>query len=75
MPYFNQGLNYIIDCYATNSNSAIAANSFFRSWLGAGFPMFAIPMVRTSNKPIPPCHMRTATKSNSNVMTSFIIWA
>jgi hypothetical protein len=27
------------------ANSAIAANSVFRSWLGAGFPMFASPMV------------------------------
>ncbi|KAJ5283453.1 hypothetical protein N7505_001433 [Penicillium chrysogenum] len=42
---FLQGLNYIIDVYAMNSNSAIAANSFFRSWLGAGFPMFATAMV------------------------------
>ncbi|RAH73977.1 MFS transporter [Aspergillus aculeatinus CBS 121060] len=41
---FMQGLNYIIDCYGVNSNSAIAANCFFRSGLGAGFPMFALPM-------------------------------
>jgi DHA1 family multidrug resistance protein-like MFS transporter len=27
--------------YKANANSAIAANTFFRSWLGAGFPMFA----------------------------------
>ncbi|KAH0289053.1 MFS general substrate transporter, partial [Aureobasidium sp. EXF-3399] len=38
---FLQGLNYIIDVYKANANSAIAANTFFRSWLGAGFPMFA----------------------------------
>ncbi|KAJ5312978.1 hypothetical protein PENANT_c018G03255 [Penicillium antarcticum] len=44
---FLQGLNYIIDVYAMNSNSAIAANSFFRSWLGAGFPMFATAMFHT----------------------------
>jgi len=42
---FLQGLNYIIDVYAVNANSAIAANTFFRSWLGAGFPMFATAMV------------------------------
>lgn len=41
-----QGLNYIIDVYSINANSAIAANSLFRSWLGAGFPLFATPMVR-----------------------------
>lgn len=39
-----QGLNYIIDCYLINANSAIAANTFFRSWLGAGFPLFATGM-------------------------------
>ena len=42
---FLQGLNYIIDVYRQNSNSAIAGNTFFRSWLGAGFPMFATGMV------------------------------
>lgn len=40
-----QGLNYIVDVYPMYANSAIAANSFFRSWLGAGFPMFASAMV------------------------------
>ncbi|KAJ5844622.1 uncharacterized protein N7525_002363 [Penicillium rubens] len=41
---FLQGLNYIIDVYPMYANSAIAANCFFRSWLGAGFPMFATAM-------------------------------
>ncbi|KAF4772220.1 hypothetical protein N7455_009060 [Penicillium solitum] len=41
---FLQGLNYIVDVYPTYANSAMAANSFFRSWLGAGFPMFASAM-------------------------------
>ncbi|KAI9684258.1 MAG: hypothetical protein M1822_005731 [Bathelium mastoideum] len=36
---FLQGLNYIIDVYLMNANSAIAGNTFVRSWLGAGFPM------------------------------------
>lgn len=36
---FLQGLNYIIDVYKMNANSAISANTFFRSWVGAGFPM------------------------------------
>lgn len=34
----------ILDVYKWNANSAIAANTFFRSWVGAGFPMFAVPM-------------------------------
>ncbi|GAB7360116.1 hypothetical protein MBLNU230_g7879t1 [Neophaeotheca triangularis] len=38
---FLQGLNYLIDVYKMNANSAIAANTFFRSWMGGGFPMFA----------------------------------
>ncbi|KAJ5729710.1 uncharacterized protein N7483_004218 [Penicillium malachiteum] len=42
---FLQGLNYIIDVYTVHANSAIAANTFFRSWLGAGFPIFANAMV------------------------------
>ena len=41
---FVQGLNYIIDVYKMNANSAIAANSLFRSFLGAGFPLFATAM-------------------------------
>ncbi|WPH03095.1 putative mfs multidrug protein [Acrodontium crateriforme] len=41
---FLQGLNYIIDCYLWQANSAIAANTFVRSWVGAGFPMFASAM-------------------------------
>ncbi|XRM45045.1 hypothetical protein ABZX51_008147 [Aspergillus tubingensis] len=48
---FMQGLNYIIDCYNINANSAIAANCFFRSGLGAGFPMFAIPMFHNLGVP------------------------
>jgi DHA1 family multidrug resistance protein-like MFS transporter len=41
---FLQGLNYIIDVYTVNANSAISANTFVRSLLGAGFPMFASGM-------------------------------
>jgi DHA1 family multidrug resistance protein-like MFS transporter len=41
---FLQGLNYIIDVYTINANSAISANTFVRSLLGAGFPMFAAGM-------------------------------
>lgn len=48
---FLQGLNYIIDVYMMNANSAIAANTFFRSWLGAGFPMFATYMFQRLGVP------------------------
>lgn len=41
---FWQGMNYIIDCYAFYSNSAIAVNTFIRSIAGAGFPLFAPAM-------------------------------
>lgn len=41
---FLQGLNYIIDVYLMNANSAIAANTLFRSCVGAGFPLFATAM-------------------------------
>ncbi|PYH75534.1 MFS general substrate transporter [Aspergillus uvarum CBS 121591] len=41
---FLQGLNYIIDVYEMNANSAITANTLFISCLGAGFPMFATAM-------------------------------
>lgn len=35
------GLNYLVDVYKHNSNSAIAANTFIRCSFGAAFPMFA----------------------------------
>ncbi|KAJ6111350.1 bicyclomycin resistance protein [Penicillium sp. IBT 18751x] len=41
---FFQGLNYIIDNYLMNANSATAANGLLRSAFGAGFPLFAAPM-------------------------------
>jgi hypothetical protein len=41
---FLQGLNYIIDVYMMNANSALAANTFARSLMGAGFPLFATAM-------------------------------
>lgn len=44
MMIFLQGLNYLIDVYLMNANSAIAANTFVRSWIGAGFVMFATGM-------------------------------
>ncbi|KAL1621507.1 hypothetical protein SLS54_005528 [Diplodia seriata] len=44
---FLQGLNYIIDVYMMNANSAIAANTFLRSLAGAGFPLFAVAMYHT----------------------------
>lgn len=44
MLIFLQGLNYIIDVYKVNANSAIAGNTMVRSLLGAGFPLFATGM-------------------------------
>lgn len=44
MVIFLQGLNYIVDCYTLNANSGISANTFVRSWLGGGFPLFATGM-------------------------------
>ncbi len=41
---FIQGLSYIVDVYMMHANSAIAANTFFRSLAGAGFPLFANAM-------------------------------
>lgn len=35
------GLNYIVDVYQKNANSAIAANTFVRALFGAVFPLFA----------------------------------
>ncbi|KAJ6038479.1 uncharacterized protein N7446_005284 [Penicillium canescens] len=45
------GLNYIIDVSPTYANSAIAANSFFWSWLGAGLPIFALRMLKILGAP------------------------
>ena len=38
---FLQVRNYLIDAYLMHANSAIAANTFMRSFFGAAFPMFA----------------------------------
>lgn len=39
-----QGLNYIVDAYRVRANSAIAASTFMRASMAAGFPLFATPM-------------------------------
>jgi multidrug resistance protein len=39
---FLQVINYLIDAYLMYANSAIAANTFMRSFFGAGFPLFAV---------------------------------
>ncbi|KAF2836718.1 MFS general substrate transporter [Patellaria atrata CBS 101060] len=44
---FLQGLNYIIDVYLMHANSAIAGNTFVRSFVAAGFPLFATAMYHT----------------------------
>lgn len=37
----------LIDVYLMYANSALAANTFLRSLFGAGFPLFAVQMVRS----------------------------
>ncbi|KAG0652924.1 Citrinin biosynthesis cluster MFS transporter mrr1, partial [Hyphodiscus hymeniophilus] len=44
MLIFMQGLNYIVDAYRIRANSAVAASTFMRATMAAGFPMFAVPM-------------------------------
>lgn len=39
-----QGLNYIVDCYGINANSAVASITFMRSLFASGFPIFAKSM-------------------------------
>ena len=41
---FVQCFNYIIDVYLVVANSAIAGNTFIRSFFGAGFPLFGPAM-------------------------------
>jgi DHA1 family multidrug resistance protein-like MFS transporter len=44
MTIFLQALNYLIDAYLMVAASSIAANTFLRSFFGAGFPLFATQM-------------------------------
>ena len=44
MTIFLQALNYLIDAYLMVAASAIAANTFLRSFFGAAFPLFATAM-------------------------------
>lgn len=41
---FMSGIQYLVDVYLLNANSAIAINTFLRSLVAAGFPMFATYM-------------------------------
>ncbi|KAF2684287.1 MFS general substrate transporter [Lentithecium fluviatile CBS 122367] len=41
---FWQGMSYLIDCYGFYANSAIAINTFIRSFFGAFFPLFTHAM-------------------------------
>lgn len=45
------GLNYIVDVYKANANSAIAANTAVRALFGAVFPLFAESMYRRLGVP------------------------
>lgn len=48
---FWQGLSYLIDCYGFYSNSAIAVNTFIRSFAGAFFPLFTHAMYHNLGVP------------------------
>lgn len=41
---FQSGIAYIIDLYLSSAASALAANTFVRSFVAAGFPLFAPAM-------------------------------
>ena len=41
-----QALNYLIDAYLAVAASAMAANTFLRSFFGAGFRKFHLPQAR-----------------------------
>jgi hypothetical protein len=51
MLIFMPGLNYIVDCYRVRANSAIAASTFLRGTLAAGFPMFGVQMFHKMTVP------------------------
>ncbi|KAH9844886.1 MFS general transporter [Teratosphaeria destructans] len=40
-------LQYLVDVYVTNANSALSANTIVRSFIGGGFPLLAGPMYKT----------------------------
>ena len=46
-----QGMNYVVDCYTLNANSALAAMTFVRCCFGAGFPLFASAMFHNLGVP------------------------
>ncbi|KAF2824152.1 citrinin biosynthesis transporter CtnC [Ophiobolus disseminans] len=48
---FWQGMSYLIDCYGFYSNSAIAVNTFIRSFFGAFFPLFTHVMYHNLGVP------------------------
>ena len=43
---FQQCINFLIDTYRLYAASAVSANTLLRSFMAAGFPMFARPMFR-----------------------------
>lgn len=43
---FQNAVNYLIDAFTVHAASAQAANTFMRSFAGAGFPLFATPMFK-----------------------------
>lgn len=69
---FLQGLNYIIDVYTKNVNSAVAANVFLQSWVGAGFTMFATGMFH--NLGVPWATSLLAFLCTALVPVPFLFW-
>ncbi|EEB06985.2 spermidine family transporter [Schizosaccharomyces japonicus yFS275] len=41
---FMQSMNYLVDAYLFRAASVLAANTIMRSFVGAGFPLFAVQM-------------------------------
>lgn len=46
-----QGLNYIVDCYGINANSAVAGITCMRSLFASAFPVFAKAMYASLGVP------------------------
>jgi DHA1 family multidrug resistance protein-like MFS transporter len=46
-----QGLNYIVDCYGINANSAVAGITCMRSLFASAFPVFAKSMYASLGVP------------------------
>jgi DHA1 family multidrug resistance protein-like MFS transporter len=75
MTIFLQALNYLIDAYLVVAASAIAANTFLRSFFGAGFRKFSfLPFLclqASTNTPQHSSQHKCSTTSASNGLARF----